>query len=149
MPHEYSKLGISFLYPENWALDEEEARLGHRSVTVYSPGGAFWTVTIHPRGTDPARLSRAAVKAIREEYEDVDNEAIQENVAGRELVGYNLSFFYLDLTNTACVRCVRTKQATYTLFCQAEDREFEQIRSVFLAMTTSFLEGLKRLEPLG
>ena len=65
-------------------------------------------------------------------------------VAGHGLVGYDLNFFFLDLTNTACVRSLRTDQATYTIFCQAEDREFVQIRPVFLAMTTSLLSNLQQ-----
>ncbi len=59
--------------------------------------------------------------------------------AGRSLVGYDLNFFFLDLTNTARIRCVGTERATYTVFCQAEDREFERIEPVFRAMTTSLL----------
>ena len=143
MPNQFNKLGISFQYPDNWVLDEEEAMLGRRSVTVYSPGGAFWSVSIHPRGADPAKLARAAVKAMQEEYEGLEHEQSRETIAGRAMIGYDLNFFYLDLTNTASVRCLRTDQATYTIFCQAEDREFDRIRVVFLAMTTSFVANLK------
>ncbi len=141
MPAEFNKLGISFQYPENWALDEEAT--GTNSVTVYSPGGAFWSISIHPRATDPELLAEAAVKAMREEYEDIDAEQTKETIAGRQLVGYDLNFFYLDLTNTATVRCIRTDQATYTVFYQAEDREFHRIHAVFRAMTASFLKSLK------
>ena len=145
MPRKFNKLGISFQYPDNWELDEQEARAGRQSVTVYSPGGAFWSIAMHPRGTDPAKLARAAVKAMQEEYEDLEQEAAQETVAGRELVGYDLSFFCLDLTSTACIRCLRAKHATYTVFWQAEDREFEQYRAVFQAMMVSFLRTLDRV----
>jgi len=57
-------------------------------------------------------------------------------------VGFDLSFYYLDLISTASVRCFRTGRATYAFFCQAEDREFTQIQQVFLAMATSFLGNL-------
>ena len=40
----YEKMGIRFLYPENWMLDEEEASSRLVSVTVYSPHGAFWSI---------------------------------------------------------------------------------------------------------
>jgi hypothetical protein len=135
-------LGIAFQYPDNWVLDEDEARAGRHSVTVYSPAGGFWSIAVYPRGTDPAKLARAALKAMQEEYEDSENEEVQETIAGRELTGYDLNFFYLDLTNTACIRCLRTQRATYTVFWQAEDREFEQYRLVFQAMITSFLRSL-------
>ncbi len=145
MPAEFSKLGISFQYPDNWTLDEEDARAGRRSVTVYSPGGAFWTVAVHPESADPDQLAEGAVAAMREEYGEVDCEEAHESVAGHAMVGRDLNFFALDLTNTAQIRALRIGPATYTIFCQAEDREFETVRNVFLAMTTSLLSGLKDL----
>ena len=58
------------------------------------------------------------------------------------MVGYDVSFYYLDLISSASVRCLRTDRATYTVFCQAEDQEFAQLHPVFLAMTTSLVNGL-------
>jgi hypothetical protein len=145
MPAEFNKMGISFQYPDNWALDEEDALAGRRSVTVYSPGGAFWSISVHPRSADPLRMAKAAVDAMKEEYKELEAEETEETVAGREMVGYDLSFYYLDLTNTASVRCIQTDRATYAVFYQAEDREFEKIHAVFRAMTTSFLRNLKPL----
>ncbi len=143
MPLDFKKLGISFQYPENWALDEQDALEGRRSVTVYSPGGGFWSVSIHPRSTDPAELAKAAAEALAAEYENVETEKVDESFAGRELVGFDLNFFYLDLINTATVRCLRTDRATYAIFCQAEDREFTRIQPVFQAMTISLLSHFK------
>ena len=143
MPLKFEKLGISFQYPDNWTLDEEDALAGRRSVTVYSPGGAFWSVAAHPRSADPARLAEAAVEAMKQEYEGLEAEETREALAGRELIGYDLNFYYLDLINTAQIRCLRTEQTTYTVFCQAEDREFDRIELVFRAMTSSLLSGLE------
>ena len=145
MPAELNKLGISFQYPENWALDEEDALAGRKSVTVCSPGGALWTISVHPRSADQLSLAKAAVEAMKGEYEELEVEETQEAISDREMVGYDLNFYYLDLTNTASVRCVRTDRATYAVFYQAEDREFEEVQAVFRAMTTSFLENLKPL----
>ncbi len=147
MPSTFASLGISFQYPDNWTLDEQDALAGHSSVTVYSPGGAFWSVAVHPASADPARLAEAAVDAMRQEYQDLEAEEAHEAFAGREMVGYDLNFYYLDLTNTACVRCLRTERTAYTIFCQAEDREFDQIRMVFQAMTTSLLNGIESHGP--
>ena len=74
MPCQFSKFGISFLYPDNWTLDEEDALAGKRSVTVISPGGAFWSVSIHPRSADPVRLAKAVVHTMQKEYEDLESE---------------------------------------------------------------------------
>ena len=138
-------MGISFQYPDNWTLDEEDAMAGQESVTVYSPGGGFWCVTMHPRSAEPARLAQAAVDAMKQEYEQEYEQlevAGAEKLAGRELLGFDLNFFYLDLTNTAAIRSFQTALATYTVFWQADDRELEKIGLVFQAMTTSLLQSL-------
>ncbi len=145
MPCAFNKLGISFSYPENWTLDEAEALAGRRAVTVYSPGGAFWSVSAHPGSADPTGLAKAAIDAIKDEYTDVEVEEALENVAGHDMVGYDLNFFFLDMTNTATVRCFRAPLATYAVFCQAEDRELDQVRRVFAAITTSLVRGLGQL----
>jgi hypothetical protein len=143
MPALFDRFGVKFQYPENWQLDEEDAIQGGQSVTVYSPGGAFWTLVIHPRTADPARLAKAAVDAMRQEYEELEAEAVCEKLAGRETVGYDLNFYYLDLINTAAVRSLQTNRRTYTIFYQAEDREFAKVEQVFLAIATSLIDGLE------
>jgi hypothetical protein len=142
MPAKFDSLGIAFQYPDNWTLDDSDARLGRKSVTVYGPGGAFWSVAIHPGSADPAKMSAAVVEAMKQEYDSLDAEPAEETIAGRTLLGYDLAFYCLDLTSTAWVRSLRVAKTTYTIFCQAEDREFEQFRLVFLAMTTSLLQAL-------
>ena len=146
MPAKFQKFGIAFQYPGNWSLDEE-AFAERKSVTVYSPGGAFWSVSIHPYWSLPGELADAAVKAIQEEYKESEVEEAHGQLAGRELSGYDMSFYYLDLINTATIRCLRTEDATYTVFCQGEDRDFDQLRMVFDAITTSFLNSLGTLDP--
>ncbi len=142
MPAEFKKMGISFLYPDNWTLDEDDALAGRKSVTIYSPGGAFWSVSLHPTSTDPTQLAQAAVEVLRDEYPKVEADEARESMVGHELVGYDVSFYCLDLTNTAAIRCLRAGRRTLTIFYQAEDREFNEIEQVFRAMTTSLLNGL-------
>ena len=62
MPSTYDKLGVRFLYPDNWILDEEDAPNGNPSVTVQSPGGAFWSLAIHSPTTDPEELAQGRSK---------------------------------------------------------------------------------------
>ncbi len=142
MPARFEKLGMVFQYPDNWTLDEEDARAGRDSVTVYSPGGGFWSVAVHPPYADPADLATAALDAMKQEYAGLEADPVSETVAGHELVGYDLNFYYLDLTNSAEIRCLRTHQASYSIFCQAEDREFSEIQTVFEAMAASLLNEL-------
>src|SRR5882724_4306421 len=139
MPAVYDKMGIRFLYPDNWTLDEDEALHGDQTVTVYSPGGSFWSVALHAPSVDPRDLASAALKTLKTEYRDSEAEPACEQIGQYSLSGYDLSFFYLDFTNTALIRGFRTRTATFLVLCQAEDREFESIGPVFRAMTTSLL----------
>jgi hypothetical protein len=143
MPAHFDSLGISFQYPENWTLDDSDARLGRQSVTVYSPGGAFWSVAIHPNSADPAKLAAAVVEMMRQEYQELEVHEVEESVAGFDLVGYDLAFYYLDLTNSARIRSFHFPYSTYTIHCQAEDREYELLERVFQAMTVSLLNGFQ------
>jgi len=135
----FDKLGIRFQFPENWTLDESEALSGDQAVTVYSPGGAFWSVFIRPVELAPQKLAEAALKSMRDQYDELDAESVTESVAGTELVGYDMNFYCLDLTNTAQVRAFRTPDASYVLLCQADDREYDETEPVFRAMTMSLL----------
>ena len=145
MPAVYDKLGIRFLYPDNWTLDEQEAGQGNCSVFVHSPGGAFWSITLHEAGTDPGELVAKTLDALKEEYAHSETEEASEQVCGQTLSGYDLSFRYVDLSNTALIRGFRTATASCLLLCQAEDRDFEELAPVFRAITTSLLmEGAGR-----
>jgi hypothetical protein len=144
MPATYDKLGVRFQYPDNWVLDEKDALAGEDSVSVYSPGGAFWTLAIHTPDMRPRDLADAAVKAMRQVYEEIDSERVRETIAGHKLIGYDLNFYCLDLTNTAQVRVARTPRASFVVFCQADDREFAEIEPVFRAITASLLSGAGR-----
>jgi hypothetical protein len=141
----FENLGISFQYPENWQLDEDEIRAGQSAVTVYSPGGAFWSVALHTASTaGPAKMAEAALDTMRKEYDDLDAEPVRETIAGHDLVGFDLNFFCLDLTNTACIRALRADHTTYTIFFQAEDREYSDISTVFAAMTLTLLQSIRK-----
>ncbi len=99
-------------------------------------------MAIHSGSAEPAKLAAAVVEAMKKEYGWLEAEETHETVAGHDLLGYDLAFYCLDLTNTAQVRSLRTAQTTYTIFCQAEDREFEQLQMVFQAMTMSLLSTI-------
>src|SRR5690349_11181738 len=72
MPSVYDKMGVRFLFPDNWTLDESDVLDGNSTVSVYSPGGAFWSIILHPPELDPDDLVEAAVDAMRQEYDELD-----------------------------------------------------------------------------
>ncbi len=139
MPHTYAKQGIKFLYPDNWTVDEGEPVEGGAVVTVYSPGGSFWSIVLEPASVDPADMAVAALKALKSEYEDCDSEPMSETVAGHEIRGYDANFFCLDLTSTAAIRGFRTSAASCLVLWQAEDRDLAAHEPVFRAITISLL----------
>lgn len=142
MPGVYKKLGLQFQYPENWTVDDTESSPARRSVAVHSPGGAFWSVTVCPAGADPGELAQQVLGVMRAEYDNLDAAPREQRIADHALVGFDISFYCLDLTNTALVRALATPAGTYVLHCQAEDREYERVRLVFDAMTVSLLSSL-------
>ena len=140
----FDRFGLAFDYPDNWTVDAGDAAGGRPEVTVYSPGGAFWSVSLHTPAGGAEELAAAVVTQMREEYRDLDSEPAKASVSGHALSGYDLNFYCLDLTNTAAVRTLETPSGTYLLFCQAEDREWERVAHVFDAMTASFISSLAR-----
>lgn len=138
----FDKLGIRFQYPENWQLDESEIGEEFSTITVYSPAGAFWSVSNHPAKLDPGKLADRALQTMRGEYQDLDSEKVHESIAGLELVGYDMNFYCLDLTNTAQVRGFRAGDRVWLVLYQADDREYAAIEPVFRAITTSLLAGV-------
>ncbi len=138
-------MGVAFLFPENWQLDQEPSFGSGRGVTVYSPEGGFWSLGIYPRETDPEQLAVTAAAAIDQEYGDAEIETVTETIAQRELIGRDVDFFYLDLPIRATIRCVRVDHAVLVIFTQMEDREFSIHGEVFRAMTTSLLDRLPNL----
>ncbi len=135
----FARFGLAFDYPDGWTVDTGDADGRYATVTVYAPGGGFWSVSGHAPGGDPRELSAAALAEMRQEYRDLDVEEATDHVAGHDLPGFDLNFYCLDLTNTAQVRTLHTADAVYLIFCQAEDREWDEIAPVFAAMTTSFV----------
>ncbi len=118
-------------------------RAGQSAVTVFSPGGAFWSVALHTLSAAvPTQMAQAALDAMRKEYEELDAEPVHEAIAGHDLVGFDLNFFCLDLTNTACIRSLRVDNTTYTILFQAEDHEYSQVSPVFAAITLTLLQSL-------
>jgi hypothetical protein len=135
----FDKLGIRFLYPENWTVETDDTAPGRQTISVYSPGGAFWTVMLHSQDKDPVELARTALVAMQDEYDELDSEFAREEIEGVELIGFDLNFYCLDLTNTAWIRAGSSESSVLLMICQAEDREFEEISPIFQAMTASLL----------
>ena len=77
-------------------------------------------------------------EAMRVEYPDLETHEAEETIAGEPAIGIDMFFLCLDFVISSQVRIFRRGHATYVINCQAEDREFDQLRPVFAAITLSF-----------
>ena len=142
MPAAFDDLGVHFDYPENWTIEDESAGRSHPLVTVVSPTGGFWSLIIHPASDDLVTLLRTVLDALRQEYTELDVEQATQQIGNCDLIGYDVNFCCLDLTNTAQIRGFQTQRGTYVLLWQAEDGDFVQLEPVFLAMATSLVRAM-------
>lgn len=144
----YDRHGLLFHYPYNWLLEESEEMSPIRgALQLTGPSGAFWILNIHPFGSSPDAIARNVLKTMRQEYANLEHEPVFKVLFGRELCGYEMHFFYLDLTSSATVLCYADETATYSLFWQSGDqmvltgREEEvSVEQVFEAITYTLLQ---------
>jgi hypothetical protein len=136
----FEQVGVRFQYPENWTLDSQTAEHGGREITVYSPGGSYWSVAVYDVKTQPQAIIDSVLEAMHREYEELDHEEIDDQIAGRDDTGVEMNFYYMDLTSTAIARVYEGVWANYLVLYQAEDREYKQFEQLFRAITTSFLQ---------
>lgn len=140
MPAVFEQAGIRFEYPENWSLDSDTIVPGRGGqVVVASPHTAFWHLTLYPPDMELEPLFDEALRALREEYKEIEVEPAHDFLEDREIESYDVNFIYLDLTNTCWLRGLHLPGATCVLLCQAEDREFERVAPVFQAMLASLI----------
>jgi hypothetical protein len=143
----FERMGLVFDYPDDWALeldaDGGSEAGGSPAVTLLSPGGGFWSVSRHEGEGNARLLAEAVVAQMRSEYQDIDIEAASDTIGGHLLPGFDFNFYCFDLTNTASVRTLQAPGSLHVVFCQADDREWDRVATVFAAMTTSLVRGLQ------
>lgn len=151
MAAEFDKLGIRFLYPENWVISEDEVASSPRSISLESPEGALWTLAIHPEASDPTELAESVLATLQaeEDYADFDIETIREDLAGFETIGYDVQFFCRHQVVSATIRALRRGTKTLLILCQCDDRDFERLAPVFTAITHSLLTSATWESPAG
>ena len=140
MSASYENFGIRFLYPDNWAVTDEQVDDWPRSVSVQSPSGAYWELQLYPSRMNPSRLTKEVLQAMKEVYADIESKAVSEDLWTVTATGYDLDFFCLDFLVTSRIRCFWVGSRTCLLTCQAESRVFDRQQPVFAAITKSFLD---------
>lgn len=144
---EYDVNDIYFVYPENWALEETEMETAIGSVQLSNENGAFWILKKHPFGTNPETVAQEALAVMQGEYKDMEVERIDKVLFDKEIIGYEITFFYLDLMNLATVLCYEYDGLTYAVFWQTGNQlivhsgETVPTEKVLEAITFSLLRG--------
>jgi hypothetical protein len=41
---DFNRFGLAFDYPDNWSVDTDDSADRYATVTVYAPGGGFWSM---------------------------------------------------------------------------------------------------------
>lgn len=138
----YDKLGLKFLYPENWTLiDESDTEVPH-AITLETPGGgSSWTVHVYDRGSDRDSIIKETLATLQDTYEDLEIAAFEEALGAYEARGVEAMFYCLDFLIRARLVFVNTQEHLLLFWFQAEDREFEKQDAVFKALSISLLQS--------
>lgn len=142
MPQFYDKQGLRFAYPDNWTVADDDDGAADAAATVSSPQTAFWSVMLYRGERDLEHLAGTVVEAIKSEYPQVEVDEVKELGDAEAACGYDLSFSYVDLLNTASVRAFWHAGDTYVVLSQTEDHELSVVEPVFAAMTASLTREL-------
>lgn len=135
----YDRDGVRFCYPENWTIVDESFEEWPRTVSAQSPHTAIWMAHWYSNHEAPTELAGNVLQALRQEYDEVEAEVVSERIDDYDVIGYDVSFYCLDLIAETSIRSLRIGANTLVLVCQAEDSEFDELRSVFAAITLSLV----------
>lgn len=140
MPALFDRYGVTFQYPENWQVTDDSTAEQSCCITLQSPASGFWMLQTFDAIENPVKLITEVLRTVRQEYDSVEATLVNEQIFGTEAVGYDMQFYCLDFVVTATVRSFVCGDKICVVLCQAEDREFEDVAPVFLAVTTSLLQ---------
>ncbi len=128
MTSQYDEAGIRFQYPDSWKVSVDEANQpGVQALSVHSPEGAFWS--LHLLRGERQSLVEQAISALKAEYQEVEDEPMEREIAGQRLSGYELHFFCLDFLVKSQVLAWQQAGAAVLVICQAESRQFEALQA--------------------
>lgn len=139
----YDKLGLKFLYPENWKLiDESDSEMPH-VITLETPDGSCtWAVHAYRPDADRDLILRETLATLGETYEDLEITPLEGEIGGVAANGVEAMFYCLDFLIRARLQIVLADEFLLFFWAQAEDREFDKYEAVFRAMATSLLQSV-------
>lgn len=124
MAQEFARSGIRIQYPDDWRIETEDTDEGWSS-SFFSPGTAFVMLSHYPDDYAPAELADMALAAMRETYSDLESAEVVETVSDLPVVGHDVNFFALDLTNTSWIRGLSAPEGSLLMMSQCTDEELD------------------------
>jgi hypothetical protein len=120
----YSHHGINFSYPEHWTLEEDHMETAEGSLVLsHDESGAFWTLQKYPAGTNPEVVIWEAVATMQSEYADIECDRFEKKIAGKSVIGFEMTFFFLDMMNVAMVICFEQSGQIISVFWQTSNQQ--------------------------
>lgn len=146
MVKRYRHNRIQFSYPDNWELQPpDQAELPHE-ISVESPEGCLWMVTIFAATNDPKKLFNEALKSFSGNYQDFEYESLKTKGEPKPVKAVQAHFFCLDFLITAKIQVFVRRPFVYLIVQQAENRLYERSQDVFDAITMSLLGTASQME---
>jgi hypothetical protein len=133
---EFSEDGVSFVCPDGWRLEREEAESGW-TVTLQSPGTAFALVSLDRTLPDTEEVAATVLEALRSDYPGLEAEPCVDMLAGEMAVGHDIHFFSLDLSNTCRTRSIYAGAGTLLVMYQMNDAEEQEYEPAVRGMCAS------------
>src|SRR5215217_5608860 len=118
---------ILIRYPDDWSAETvEDPESGGWTVTVSSPGTAFFMMSLQPDANDSGDLSDQTLETLKSEYKEFEAEEVMETICGLPAIGFNADFLTLDTTISCRVRCLNTFAGPLLLLSQVSDLDRDQ-----------------------
>lgn len=134
----YSGNGVQFRYPPGWTV-EEETGPEQTTITVQSPGTAYWTLSLFAERPDPEQIVSSVMTAYEELYEDLDVYESDVQFLGAPALARDLDFVCLDLVSSVSLIVFQSLNHTVLVLFQGEDRELKKTRPLLELMTQTLL----------
>lgn len=139
MVKHYKQHLIEFAYPDNWELQPPDAEQLPQEISVESPDGCLWMVSIFSATRDPNSLLDEVVKSLSESYQDFEYSAVESTIEPAPVICVQADFFCLDFLVTAKIQIFVKPPFVFVVLQQAESRLYDRSVAVFDAMTVSLL----------
>jgi hypothetical protein len=136
MVKQFEREGVRFQYPDNWTVETEDTDDGW-NVSLQSPETAFFLLSAYPDEDDPSHVADRTLAAMREDYPQLEAEAVMDTIGGQPAIGHDMEFFAFDLTNSCWTRCLQGPDGCLLVLCQCTDQELDSQGAVLRAVSAS------------